>query len=365
MPALARGQASDCSNPALDLFTTVGGVLTDVAVIEFEIYEKVSNPAVPAKVYPVSGRFVVDTTTLCPTGDKISTGRYVALYTPPLTELIGTHEIRWYFKLTNLSPEQTFREEFEVLPEVTGSTSTGYTTIADMREEGVTTTQASDQRLTRLISLASRQFERWTGRFFEPRAMSFLVDGHGGRILQLQNPIIRIDAVRILEADDLTGALSDDLDLAGLRVYNRHISQNLLLPDDRDNPRLEWLHGEAYRYGAWTGAWPLGAQNIFVSGVFGYTDPDGSPFGRTPPDVSYAVQLLVIRNLALLADTEAHTDAIMARRITSLRTRDQSITYSSAGGSGNSTRSTGAFSGDPLIDEIVANYARPPMLAAV
>ena len=56
VPALARNQASSCANPALDLFTQVNGVLVDVAVLEFQIFD-VSDPGKqqnPVQVYPTS-----------------------------------------------------------------------------------------------------------------------------------------------------------------------------------------------------------------------------------------------------------------------------------------------------------------------
>ncbi len=54
MAAITRGQASDCTSPVLDIFTQTGGVLVDVAVLEFQIFD-VSSPlkkASPAQVYP-------------------------------------------------------------------------------------------------------------------------------------------------------------------------------------------------------------------------------------------------------------------------------------------------------------------------
>ena len=362
MPALSRGQASDCNNPVLDVFTVTNGTRVDVAVLEFEIWEKVSNPSVPTKVFPNSGRFSVDVAAACPAGEKIDTGHYVGLYTPPLSAVLGTYEIRWYFRLTLASPETSSREEFEVLPEVVGATSAGYTSIAAMRDEGVSIAVASDSRLTMLIARASRMIERLTGRFFEPRAMTFLMDGHDGPVLQLDVPIIRIDAVRLLDFDDTSGTLADDLNLSQLRIYNRHIAQRLFAPDDREDPRIEWVTISNRRFGITGGSFPRGSQNVFVSGVFGYTDPDGSPFGRTPADIEFATQMLVVRNLAKLADVEARQDAVLASRVTELRTRDQSITYSSGG---SSTRTLGAFTSDPEIDAIIAHYVRPPTMAAV
>lgn len=362
MGALARGQASDCGNPVLDVFTAVNGVLTDVAVLEFQVFEKVSDPGSPLQVYPVSGRQTANIAQLCPGGDKLSTGRYVAKYTPGLTELIGTHEIRWFFKLTSGSPEQTFREDFEVLPEVTGSTSFGYTTVQAMRDEGVTTAMAADSRLQTVIARVSRRIERWTGRFFEPRAMTFTLDGSGHACQQLEIPIIRIDGIWF---DDFSDPASE-VGLAGVRIYNRHITQNLLRPDDRENPRLEWVSDWDYiRTRSVSGTiWPPGFQNVMVQGVFGYTDYDGSEFGRTPEEIQIATQMLAFRDLKKFGDS-GRADASRADRITEMRTRDQSITWSAPGSQGSSTRMLGVFSGDPAIDQIIASYVRPPSMGAV
>ena len=75
MPALARGQASNCANPTLDLFTQVNGVLVDVAVLEFQVFD-VSDPGKqqnPVQVYPAASgtRAPVDVANLCPAGDKL------------------------------------------------------------------------------------------------------------------------------------------------------------------------------------------------------------------------------------------------------------------------------------------------------
>ena len=104
MPALARGQPSDCQNPVLDLFTQVNGILVDVAVLGFQVFD-VSDPQKqlnPVQVFPatVGVRATVNAATLCPAGDKLSTGHFVARWTPPIDEAIGSHEIRWFFRLT-------------------------------------------------------------------------------------------------------------------------------------------------------------------------------------------------------------------------------------------------------------------------
>lgn len=369
MPALARLQASDCDYPELDIFTRVNGVLTDVYSLEFVIDEDVTTPGSPIQVYPPSGRQTVDLA-LCPTGDKLSTGRYVAVWTPAVTEPIGTHLVRWFFKLTAASPEQTFCEEFEVLPEVTASTSTGYATIGELRAEGVTVAQADDARLQVLITRASRMIDRYTGRWFEPRSKVFLIDGTGARGLLLGPPIISISQVRLLARD--LGVSIQDLDLADVRIYNRHLTQELLDPDDRESPKLEFLSfDERYERDPVYGRvrdlfhpqyWPLGTQNVEITGIFGYTDPDGSPTGRTPEMITYACMLMVIRDLPQLA-SQRGVDARRAFAVTEYKTRDQSVKYASPDKLGS--QGVGAFTGDPTIDNILAMYTRPPELGAV
>lgn len=369
MPALARLQASDCDNPELDIFTRVNGVLTDVYSLEFVIEEDVTTPGTPIQVYPLSGRQTVDLA-LCPTGDKLSTGRYVAEWTPGVAEPIGTHIVRWFFQLTAASPEQSFCEEFEVLPEVTASTTTGYTTIAELRAEGVTVAQADDARLQVLIGRATNMIDHYTGRWFEPRSKVFMLDGTGAGGLLLGPPIISISQVRLLARD--VGPSVLDVDLADVRIYNRHLTQELLDPDDRQNPKLEFLtFDERYERSTlvWGGArdlfhpvvWPRGTQNVEVTGIFGYTDPDGSPTGRTPEMISYACMLMVLRDLPGLA-TQRGFDARRAFAVTEYKTRDQSIKYASPDKLGN--QGVGGFTGDPTIDSILKMFRRPLALGA-
>lgn len=370
MPSLARGQASDCSNPVLDIFTTVNGVLTDVATLEFQIWEKVTNPLVPAQIYPGSGRAAVDTLNLCPVGGKVSTGRFVAEWTPALTDPTGTWEIRWFFKLTGSSPEQTWTEEFEVLPEVVASGGPGYCTVQDLRDEGVPDTgpgAKTDSQLQTLIARVSRKIDLYTGRFFEPRSLVLLLDGHGRRPLLVGPPIIEVTQIRLV-SDDFVTSTAAVVDLGDVKVYNRHLS-GLLDPDDRENPRIEWRVYDQ-RYDAETRdlsefltpqRWPAGTQNVEVTGVFGYTDPDGSSYGMTPDPIREAATRMAIKSLSSLLSPDAYDDA-NAWRMTELRTRDQMIKWANPADFGS--RGFGAFTGDPVIDSILAAYSKPPSMGA-
>lgn len=367
MAALAQGQASDCGNPALDIFIQVNGVLTDLTgSLEFIIFD-VSDAAKqlsPVQVFPPSGRATVDIGSLCPAGDKLSTGRYVAAYTPALAEPVGTHRIEWYFKLTPASPEQKFCEEFEVLPEATATASSGYCFVADLRAEGVPDS-FTDAYLLNRIAIASRFVDKVTGRFFEPRELSLDLDGRGGRMLLLDIPIIAVSLVEFETSPFKPSSLPIDDDL--LKVYNRHITQNLTQPDDRNNPKIELYHASdditnASPYVFTRLIYPLGQQNIHVEGVFGYTDFSSSNSqGVTPELIRRVTCLLVMRDIHRMWSQRAKRhDALNRYRLISERTRDQSYALEGLG----AAKRFGMFTGDPEIDTILASYVRPPKLGA-
>lgn len=371
MPELSRGQASDCANPVLDIFTQVNGVPTDVYSLEFQIFEDVTTPGTPIQVYPLAGRQTVDVATMCPGGDKISTGRYVAKWTPDLTEPIGIHKVCWFFKLTASSPEQSFSEEFSVLPEVVGSTSTGYCTVADLRAKGVPDTgigAKTDSELQEMIAQQSQLIDLYTGRFFEPRSLVMRIDGTGRRGLLLGHPIISISQIRLVSSDFFSSS-DQNVDLSDVRIYNRHLS-GLVDPDDREDPKVSFLEfdrrhesiGGNYAASFFhPSRWPEGTQNVEITGIFGYTDNDGSPTGRTPSPIAAICCLMVIRNLASPLDPDYY-DAQNAWRLTELKTRDQTIKWADPSKFGSA--GVGGFTGDPQIDTILMAYVRPPQLGA-
>ena len=246
-----------------------------------------------------------------------------------------------------------------------------YTTIAALRAEGVTEAQADDARLTLLISLVSTLIDRYTGRTFEPVAKTITVDGHGGRALLLHEPIISIDSITIL-AGDFAGP-GEPIDLENVRIYNRHLTENLSNPDDRKNPKIEWFRSEANDFDGWTtrsnfspfDLFPRGRQNIEITGTFGYTDWDGTPEGKTPDLIEHAAKLMVIRQLPLLSATDDREDAAGARPIVSIKTRDQEVRYASPNANPVPFQSAGHFTGVPEIDNILAMFVRPIQIAAV
>jgi len=369
MPVIARGQSSDGGNPVLDLFTPVRGVLVDVAALAFQVFDVSDDAkrASPVQVFPEAAgtRAQVNMTELWPVGDKLATGHVVARWRPLPGEPLGAHELRWFLQATPGAPEQTVREDFDVVAEGAGSSACGYALVSDLRAEGVTAADATDARLARLILLASQYIDRVTGRFFEPRSMMLTVDGSGGRTQLLGHPIIAIGAVRMF-----AGPFTELADLpvipSSFRIYNRHLTQQLLDPDDREDPRLEFFHesdllGVHATSGAQLGlgslVWLPGVQNVSIEGLFGFTDPDGSAVGRTPDLIRHVTKLLVLRELPKMTDVARREDRQKRWRLVSERTRDQGYNL-------EPLRAQGTFTSDPEIDAILVAYQRPPQLGA-
>lgn len=369
MPAIARGQSSDGTNAVLELFTPARGVLADAAEVAFQIFD-VSDDAkrgTPVQVFPSAPdtRALVNSTEPWPAGDKLGPGHVVARWSAPAEEALGAHEVRWFVRSAPGAVEQVVTVEFDVLAADAGSCRSGYAMVSDLRAEGVSASEATDARLTRLIRLASQYVDRMTGRFFEPRSMTLTLDGNGGRILLLGHPIIAVRDVTLLVAMPVeVGELP--VTSGFFRVYNRHLTQGLLDPDDRENPRLEFFHESdllgvhstpAASLGLGSLVWLRGVQNVVVDGLFGYTDPDGTPSGRTPDLIRHVTKLLVLREIPVMTDTSLREDRQQRWRIVSERTRDQGYNL-------EPLRAQGAFTGDPAIDAILVAYQRPPHLGA-
>lgn len=337
MAGLARGQTSGCANPALDIYTSVAGQLVDVATLEFQVFD-VSTPAkrdAPVQVFPPAGRAPVDVAQDCPAGGRLGLGHYVAAWSVPEDEPLGAHEIRWFFRLAPEAPEQTFVEEFEVSPVVAGGVSHGYCEVADLRAEGVTVAQATDERLAALIDEASRTIDRLTGWFFSPRLRTYRLDGRGAPSLDPPAPPIRIDALSL--GGSAVSTDPDDLLVVGAPVQPGF-----------DGPRLTLRHGRRF---------PKGRGNVEVEGLFGYTEDDGSPQGRTPLEIRRACMMLVLRALPPLGDVDAAGEARSRWRIVEERTRDQSYRL-------DRDARPAPLTGDPDVDAILGRYRRPPAMGA-
>ncbi|HHH27239.1 MAG TPA: hypothetical protein ENK57_02665 [Polyangiaceae bacterium] len=210
-----------------------------------------------------------------------------------------------------------------------------YATVADLRGEGVTEAQASDDRLLMLIDEASRLIDSVTGWFFEPRSMTFVLDGRGVPSVEPPVPPITLDRLAVNGSDISVAA--DDVLVVGAPIQAGF-----------DGPRLTLRHGRRF---------PPGRGNVEAGGLWGYTEDDGSSSGRTPIEIRRACMLLVLRGMPSLADADAAGDARNRWRIIEERTRDQSYKL-------DRVQQSVVFTGDPEIDAILARYRRPAAMGA-
>jgi hypothetical protein len=348
MPALARTR----SYQYLDIHTGTPGALADAVSVEFTIFDisTEAKRATPVQVYPVAPtvRVALDLVT-----DKLATGHYRTTWAPvdvgTFLHSRGRHRITWHWKLTALGTEYETSEEFDV---VSAARSWGYALPSDLRDEGLTTTQATDQRLANVIQLSTQMIERYCGRWFEPRTQTFTLDADNQRVLNLPQPIVALTSVLI----DTTA-----VEIADIEVYNRHLTESLTTPDDREIPKLEWSLEDLSYGGAWLfspGVWTKGQKIVQVAGVFGYTDPDGSVVGVIPPMIQHACKLLVMREFPTMAlDADTREDRQQRWRVVGDRTRDQAITMSPL--------AAGSITGDVTVDRILDSYRRLPRVTAV
>jgi hypothetical protein len=276
-----------------------------------------------------------------------------------VAEPLGRHLIKWYLKRTTASTEESWTEEFEVLAGLAVGVPQSYCLLCDLREQGIAEATYSDVKLLVLASEASRFVERCTCRFFEPRYQSLALSGTGGQALFVEHPIIAVETVSIASqwSDDY------DLDDADFVVYNRHLD-GLLLPDDREVPKIDLVFApsdsrDQSALGRREG-WPTGKQNVVVTGVFGYTDPDGSPVGCTPREIRRVVMALVYRDLLPLTSADRE-DRRLRHLVTSETVRDQTIARKFAGDAAGGCT---AFTGDSEIDSIILRYRRGGIVCA-
>ncbi len=356
MPAVARGQVITSSAPALDAWVQKLGVLQDPASLRFQAWDKTGSA--PSQVFPSTGGTWHDVDLV---DDRLGLGHFFPDWTVGGMAPLGLWEIRWEAELED-ETTLAWASEFQVVATASlGVPAGAYCSVQDLKDEGVSSL-LSDARLAASCVLAARFIEQVTGRFFEPRRQVLPLDGRGTPFLSLGIPIIAAEELSV----SLTGDLSYDygVDLPDLKVYNRHLV-GLLNPDDRANPKIEYAGGHfrfrgqsAFRHFL---TFPRGSQNAQLTGVFGFTDPDGSPYGRTPELLRIAAVKIALRESEKRASANYREDQRRGRVI-SEATRDQSYTLEGQGALRGNLLAI--FTGDPSIDSILLMYKRPMQLGS-
>lgn len=381
--SVVRAYAGNMSQPAFyptlptTFVTDSRGFLITPFSLEVEVLTDAGDEAMVRTSVAIGGDY--------PMGDRLGEGYFRAgSYDPhaedwgpdPLDDPgPGRRTVRWFAVLEDGGPEVTWTTRTERLQggPLPNYGVPYYALISDLRAESFAPGVLSDSRAATLLSLASRYIEAFTGRRFVAEPKELHLSGSGSARLQFSEPIvgIEVDGVSV----DLGGAvISTSLPYSreNLRIYSRHLTERLTQPDDRQNPKIESYLPIGIAYRAWNSrhlsayAFPEGSQNIAVRGVFGFTEPDGSPMGCTPMLIRHAAMLLVRRHM--LGGGIGAGGGAGGGVVTQEKTRDQSVSYAAPGSIGSGRAGSpllGAFTGDPEIDTILAMFMRQVSLGAV
>jgi hypothetical protein len=252
-----------------------------------------------------------------------------------------------------------------------------YLTVAEVRAEGYPfndTTTYNDAYVEGKIDTASEQIEKFTGNWFASKDRPFQLDGDGGNFLKVPAPIVQIDSITITTHARFGVDTTYEVDLTEVRVYNRHLTQGLLSPDDRKNPgiAIESFLAEPYES---LDFWPSGDQNVFLEGKFGWTELGSSDTpgetavgsqiptskGVTPFLIKRACMLLVRKHFPKVGDYQGLLSTGAITGVRKLQARDQTVDFG-AGGGGTGMRYVGGSTGDEEIDRILLGFRRVPAM---
>jgi hypothetical protein len=150
-----------------------------------------------------------------------------------------------------------------------------YITPSDLRNEGVTTEEYTNEYIVGRIALAQEFIEKVTGRFFEKRIFTQIVSGRGHDTLILPHPPISATAISEVKISD--EVLEAD--------YYSYYMRRYPSMDDRFSPKIRKLGG----------IWPKGTDNISVTGSWGFVEDDSGLVA--PPLIKRLCILIVVKEL--------------------------------------------------------------------
>lgn len=363
MKGIPIGMVSSVANPVLQLFVRQHEHLADMYSGSYVIHSLVgSSPVV-----------VVASTPFNTVADKLGTGRYAIATgitggpTPPAWS-VGTHRVTCTYKMVSGGADHIQVLHFEMLSAsdwVSTGQYLGYVTtktLIDGGQFGTITREVLHKRINR----QSRNLERILRRCFEPRYQIMKLSGADKTILHLHEAIIAVEKVQAAYKDSSQNDILVDYDASSYKAYNRHLD-GFLDEDDRRNPKIELVGTLAYVGSeappATTYSWPSGEQNIWVTGIFGYTDPSpdadasGVAIGETPEDLGSVVQALIYREIQ--DPTYSSLGIHSPGALTEVATRDQRAKFAGGGSTSMAAMWTSELTGDPLLDRLLMRFMAP------
>lgn len=223
-----------------------------------------------------------------------------------------------------------------------------YCTIQDLRDEGITETELTDERALTLLWGWQLWFEDKTGLVFKSVEAEMELDGDGSRMLLLPLPIIECTALYV--NDDFVNAVNEDRYV----VYNK----NNTIQDDRRNPHIMLKRttgmSSIFTTSGSASVFSIGDRNQKVVGTFGYVEDDGS----VPYPVKQAIMVLVTASKELLPDGELDQFAF-GRKVEEVTDRHR-VEYSDL----YNRLKTWAPTGITIVDDALRKYRAPMRIAA-
>lgn len=196
-----------------------------------------------------------------------------------------------------------------------------YLTVQDIRDEGVTTEEANDTRVTDLIEMAEQYIETMTGQhFYDKSVQPMTLYGRDSKTIFLPVHIISCDHIDVNE---------ETIDSDRYRVYNRY------MPDDRHNPKVVFDFDIPEK------------ATVDIYGDFGFVEEDGS----TPKMIEYAIKKMVINEVPLMTDSEGQDEKKRGRII---REKSDKYEYELS-----DVMAREDLTGDPDIDRVIIRYQAP------
>lgn len=352
MSAVAQDETVSATTPLVFFAFQIDGKLYDLFSLSRSIYSVAIGGGATQVV--ADGPLNLSD---APVGTRLGKGIYHANFTAT-GYTAGTYEVRWRYQLASTDPVRENRQRFEVVDKnkfSTGALYVGYCNSIDLMALSPFDVQEIGD-VQNLINDASRRIEALTYRFFEPRLATQKINGRGNRGLALNEPIIGINKLEIESGVTGLSISLTEVDLDGLRINARHLN-GLFDPDDRDDPRIEIERFEGLIFQSLS-IFPKGPQTIHVTGVFGYTDPDGGPMGCTPKPLFRVIGSLAIK---LLQDPFGQDRTVIDPfSVIKAKTRDQEVDYAA-----RASIQISGLTGDPFVDTILLQYVRPAHYGAV
>ncbi len=209
-----------------------------------------------------------------------------------------------------------------------------YASVANLRAEGVTSEMASDDRIVLALTEASAVIDRVTGWFFEPREMTLHMDGRGTLVVEPPVPAIQLDRLIVCggEVD------AEEYEVEGAPVAPWFVAPSIRLKHGRVFPRV--------------------AGGVVAAGLWGYTEPDWTPAGRTPLAIRRAAMILALQLLPKLGEGDGGMEVRQRCRIVEESTRDQSYRLAPL------DTKVVPLTGDVEVDRLLARYRRPGGMGA-